>query len=105
MGTRRMKHAFIALVTMIFCLPLVQMRLKIIPEEQLIGADMAHPLPALEWSGLWRGEYQRDFEQWFSHHYGFRASLIKTDNQLFWSLFQETTVPSMTVGKQGQLFD
>lgn len=100
----------IALFLLLILLPGLQMARPIVLEEKLHGveAPVEHTFPSLTWSSLLDESFQKDVNVWLNEHFGFRGALVRTDNQLNFSLFREISSSygsRIIVGKWDTLFE
>ncbi len=86
-----LKQAFIAAFILVLLLPGLQTALRLWDEVELHGveAPVASSLPALHVSDFWHGIYQQSINDWLDRSIGFRGMLIRTDNQINFSVFRE----------------
>jgi hypothetical protein len=74
----------------------------------LNGAEPAKPLPAWSLGAFASGEFQRLFDAWFAANMGLRGTLVRTDNQLNFSLLGESSssyASRIVVGAENTLFE
>lgn len=57
--------------------------------SQLGGVEAISTPPLLSLSGFWNGTFVSEFDSWFARHIGFRGELIRTDNQINFTVFRE----------------
>lgn len=103
-----MKWLFIIVNFALIFAPLWQMKYAFVAERRLMGVESKESFPKTSFSSFWKGEYQEGLERWFSENIGFRNALVRTDNQLNYSVFG--TVSSsyrspMVVGKDNYLYE
>jgi hypothetical protein len=98
--------AFLLIAAIVFslflALPLVQMTTGWPPDVPLLGVETSARFPALSPSGWWSGELQSGFDEWLSQRIGFRGVLVRTANQVQFSLFGELPGRRGTQVVQGQ---
>ena len=75
----------------IVVLPFVQKATKVFPDTSLSGREKHVPKPELSLRSLWSGDAARQFEAYFSRKVGFRGTVVKTINQLNFSLLGKVT--------------
>lgn len=78
------------------------------PDRPLGGVEA--PVPEAEWgmSGWWNGTVQPAFETWYSREIGLRGALVRTANQIAYSLFGELAQGKGTrviPGRNGFLYE
>ena len=96
----------LSFLLILVALPL-QGSLKLLPEVRLRGAERVPPKPKLSGTTLLEGRYVQELERWFTHSLGFRALLVRLDNQIRFSLFKEFSARAkdkITLGEDGWLF-
>jgi hypothetical protein len=93
------KHLYLFFLFLLLWLPLAQMKFPMVPTPLLMGIRQSdlEPLPSVNLSSIFSGSFQTKFERWFSQNFGFRNHLIKTYNQILYSLFKES--PTSGVGE------
>ena len=92
----------------LLALPGVQMVLRLPLDWPLQGAEAQVARPSVSWGAWWGGAFQREYDDWLGQRIGLRGWLVRTANQLRWSLFGE--LPSgrgtqVLAGKDGFLFE
>lgn len=80
---------------LLLCAPLIQRWSGLVREFPLAGVEA--PAQGVPFSGkaFLSGEWQRGFEETFTHELGFRTHLVRTDNQLSLSVFHEVKPPRL----------
>lgn len=111
-GQKRVGGEMIFILLFVVCLflPGLQMVLKFIPEEKLYGSEVGSELalPNLTLRNFLTEKFQTTFVQWLDQRIGFRGHLIRTDNQLNYSVFREMAAnfgSKVIVGKEHFLFE
>nr|WP_275901674.1 hypothetical protein [Paenibacillus sp. SYP-B3998] len=81
------------------------MKYTIFRNLSLVGAVQKVDKPTFNIHEFQNGGFQHKFEDWFSQNFGLREYFIKTNKQLFYTIFNQT-VPNdnITVGKDSQLY-
>ncbi len=75
--------------------------------QTLDGVEQAAPFPVFSVRGWFDGTYQKGFEDWYGQVFGFREYLVRTANQVNFSLFSEITYKEgsrLILGKDNHLF-
>lgn len=88
--------------------PGLQMAGTFWPEEKLTGAVVEINRPQWSWSVWLSGAWQTNFEQWWNQNLGFRGALIKTVNQINFSVFKEISSGGnvkIVLGKNKMLYE
>lgn len=79
---------------------------KWLPEQYVVGYEPLYKLPNLTLTAWLSGNFQKQFDAWYQQHIGFRSALIKTSNQVDFSLFHETNSSSQYIlGKHNYLYE
>jgi alginate O-acetyltransferase complex protein AlgJ len=100
-----MNSGFIILLWLLISLPIIQMKYGKFKTLPLAGAMQKVEKPTLNIDGLESGEFQSKYEEWFGQNFGLREYFIKTNKQLFYSIFNQTPPKdNVTVGKDNQLY-
>ena len=98
-----------SVILMIFlCIPVLQAQFRLFPETTLKGVIEWTKKPILTWNSWVDGSFQNDFASWFEERIGFKAALVKTDNQINYSLFKEISASTETeviLGKNNFLYE
>jgi alginate O-acetyltransferase complex protein AlgJ len=102
---RNNKYAiFFSTIFIGICFPLVQMLLRIIPENTLTGVQKLETKPEISIHDWLTGNFQTKCDTWFRQNFGLRDSLIRINNQIYYSCFQEITNNQIIAGKNNQLY-
>lgn len=103
---------FLGMATAVFMLllglPLVQKATGWPPDRPLGGVEPPVAEPDWTWSAWWAGKAQTDFEIWFNRHIGWRGVLVRTANQVAYSLFDELAQGRGTrvvAGREGYFYE
>jgi hypothetical protein len=102
------KKIFIIAVIIFIVIILVQTHLRPIRDMILSGAEQK-AIPGIPtFSDIMSGKFQSGIEMWLKQNIGFRGTLVKTDNQINFSLFNEFSRShprKIILGKNKQLFE
>jgi hypothetical protein len=60
--------------------------------------------PAFQPSLKGTREFLAGFEAWFADHFGWRRQLVRWEQRLKWTLFRDSRIANVLVGKEGWLF-
>ncbi len=102
------KRTFFIIMGLLIALVLVQTHLRPFGDMFLSGAEGKKPIAAFTPSAFFNGTFQDTVEAWLKQHVGFRGFLIKLDNQINYSLFNEFSrnhPRRLILGKKLQLFE
>lgn len=102
MADRTKKYWFIVVMGVLF-LPLIQEVFAPFDQPKMEGVLKPLDEPQLTWKNWLSGDYQDSIETYKNRDVGFRNSLIKLNNQLFYSLFSEGRMYEVVVGKDQKL--
>lgn len=91
-------------------LPGLQMLFSFSREEPLHGVEEPEKsvLPEFSLDAIRSDRFQKGVESWFSHNLGYRPTLVRTDNQINYSVFNEISASyasPLVVGKSNALFE
>jgi len=99
---------FIVIFIFFLFAPITQTVFKFVPVEELNGVIELVEKPTLSIQKVIEGTFQKQVERWFDSFIGFRGYLVKTDNQINFSLFKEITGSKnvkIVLGKDNYLFE
>lgn len=85
-------------------LPIMQMTLHFLPEMKLTENRFLADRPDIHKFSLRKPIFQKEFEKYFSDHFGFRGVLIYLNNYLMVKHFNASPNPNIAIGKQGWLY-
>jgi len=96
-----------ALFGFLLALPLIQRAVRILPPAPLSGAESVPSRPVLTWRGWLDGSYARARERRFAARLSVRSHLVRTDNQIAYSLFGRTGGRGTQIvrGQDGWLYE
>lgn len=97
-----------AVFSLFLALPLFQMATGFPPRIPLTGAEPPIPPPTCTLPAWWRGTLQSEFDAWLNQRIGLRGLLVRTANQIQFSLFNELPKRRNTQvmkGRKGFLFE
>jgi hypothetical protein len=83
------KKIFIVAANLFIVLIVLQTHLKPIKDMILSGAEKKAVIQNPSLSDLFNGKFQNSLEQWLKQNIGFRGYVVKFDNQINYSLFNE----------------
>jgi hypothetical protein len=89
-------------------LPLVQMSTGWPPDAALAGVEVAVQPPEPAVAAWWAGGYQSAFDSWLDQCIGLRGVMVKTANQMSYTLFGELAEGKGTrvvPGRQGYFYE
>lgn len=106
LGNREMKRYMIFVAT-IFIVPvmiLVGSILHIDVPVDLYGIVPENQKPLLTAEGIFDGEFQEDFDNWYKESHPFRALFVKIHNQILYCMNSCLLSGDIVVGKDGWLY-
>jgi hypothetical protein len=107
-GIKRILLLAAIVFSLCLALPLVQMTTGWPPDIPLAGAESPVPPPTLAMGAWWNGTMQSEFDTWLAQRIGLRGVLVRTANQIQFSLFRELAKRGGTQvvpGRDGFLFE
>ena len=96
------------LFSLFLALPLFQMATGLPPDYALQGVENKVVPPNPGWAAWWNGTLQAEVDAWLNQRIGLRGLLVRTANQVNFSLFGELPKRSGTqvlMGRAGMLFE
>jgi hypothetical protein len=99
---------FIIIFSILLLLPLSQSVFGFAPVQKLNGITDSSVAPKFYFKNFILGVFQEEFESWFNSRIGFKGYLVKTDNQINFSIFKEITGSSnvhIILGEDNFLFE
>ncbi len=107
-----MSNRFYKAAAVLFCgilvLPLFQRITRLLPEPDLAGVELPVPQPVATASNWFSGTFQRQFEDRLIRRIGYRGLLVRIDNQIQYSLFNQPALGRGTrivIGQDRWLFE
>jgi len=88
--------------------PLAQMEIGIFKDRKLGGVQNKVKKPKISRKAFTEGEFQKEFDQWFTKNLGFRGPAVRSENQLNFSLFGDMSSKSssnIVLGRDNFLFE
>lgn len=104
----RLSRFISAIFILLLFFPQIQRKFKIIQPTELAGSIIKHKNPPFTFSTWLNGEFQRLVEARFISKLGFRSHMIKTENQLNFSLFRQISAnpqEPIIMGEDNWLFE
>ncbi len=101
-----LKISYLFLIFLILSAPVCQMVFNFLPEQTLTGVQIKGAKPHFTLSSLTDRSFQDNMSAWFDTSFGLRGYLVKTYNQILYSLFHEPpyTGENIIIGKSNQLY-
>ena len=72
------------------------MKFDFVKEQQLVGVFSSTEQPMWTKDNWFAGNFQATSTSWFEDNFGFRSYLVKTDNQINWTVFNEISSKTNT---------
>ncbi len=105
---KTLRRLLAGLFVLLLFLPILERQFHIFPEARLYGVERSTRGATFTWKGWWDGAYQRDFERRLTRRFGLRGHLVKTFNEIRFTIFRETDARAGTrivIGRNGWLYD
>lgn len=117
-NTSKIQTSILCIIILIFISPLLTIMLKglfpkifeitivkKITDPQMAGVTFEERNSDFT-PGAWLNrDFQNKFEKWFDYNNGARRIFIKINNQINYSLFNKTYIPSIVIGKENVLYE
>jgi len=101
---RLLRYTPLVLVFSFVLLQALQQGYKIIQQAPLLGIADTTKRPPLSASSYFNHRFQPSFEKYLEEQMGFRPALIRTRNQIDYTVFHHSSAPGVVIGKNRQLF-
>ncbi len=95
---------FIFCVLIVF-LPLLQRLFSIIHIQELYGKYEMADKPEISKESWFNCDYQKQWDKYINDKVGFRPLFIRTHNQIYYSIFHTSASESITLGKEGYIYE
>ncbi len=102
---KKTRLTLFVLLMLLLIFPAVQRITGLIPEKPLKGAITLPEKPPLNLKSWFDGSFQSKFDPYLEQTVGFRASLIRINNQLAFTLFDTALANGVVIGKQNYLYE
>jgi len=105
---KKFLHMSAVLFVCALSLPLFQMVTHFPPDYPLTGVETSATRPAASLSAWWDGTLQTEFDSWLNQRIGLRGLLVRTANQINYTLFRELPQRKGTqvlLGQNGFLYE
>lgn len=93
------------LAVVLLAFPLVQQHGNLFNIKKLNGVTVESKQPVLSLKTFMSGEYQKQEDKYLAEHIGFREPLIRSYNQLIWSLFRKTQNKTLFINHDNWIFN
>lgn len=105
---RTLTRLFAVIYVAVLWMPTLQRAFHLFPEPQLYGSEQKPESVQLSVKTWFDGTYSAKYEPWFNYRLGLRSYLVRTYNQLDFTLFR--MVPrqegsQVVIGKEGMLYE
>lgn len=94
----------ILLFGMLF-LPMVQLSVNLFDEPPLEGIGQTTIAPALRWSSWQSGKFQDSLTEYATQHCGFHNTLVRLNNQYYYSAYHTALANGVIIGQDNYLYD
>ena len=103
MELRTAKGRLFVLILLFLVFPLLNGNFNIVKSAPLNGIWLANK-PAFSYKAWWNGSYQEAMNKHLNDSVGFRADMIRFDNQIDFTFFKQLNAGDMILGKHNDLF-
>ncbi len=101
----KIKNCLFAGILLLLFLPMLQDKLNIFDLKPLQGAVETVEKPNFHYSEWKMGNYQKQYEDYLNHNFGFRSTLIRLNNQQAYTFYKEAKANGVIIGKENYLFE
>jgi len=102
---RILLYIYILAFAILFMAPTLQNLFSFLPPQKLEGVEYSSDLPKLTMESWLDGSFQTKFESWYEKVYGLRNYLVRSENQINFTMFHQISNRSLVLGKQNTLFE
>jgi hypothetical protein len=103
---KTIKKIFIPLIVIMLFLPMAQQHFRIFKIKPLNGYYAKEDKPdTLSFKSWFSESYQKKYTKYLEDTLGFREVLIRTNNQINYSLFKKTDATNVVIGKHNCLYE
>ena len=100
-----LKASLLILALISLCIPYLKYLAKPVEKSTLYGSFDIHKKSNLSIDNWLEGTYQKAFDQFYNQNFCLNSFYIKLNNQLFYSIFQESATKTIVAGKDNYLFE
>lgn len=101
---QKTKKILFLICLVIMLMPFLQLCFDVISSAGLYGDYTNSPDIAFTWAKWWDGSYQRGKSDYLNDQGGFRRDLVRSNNQVDFSLFRKLHCNSVVLGKNNCLY-
>lgn len=105
MSSKITKYILFILLVFIISLPLLQRLFPLIHLKELNGKYEIGLKPELSKESWFSCDYQKQYDKYFNDKIGFRPMFIRIHNQIYYSIFSTYASESITLGKDGYIYE
>jgi hypothetical protein len=105
MRSERLKLLSVILIHVLLIAPYIQNRTRIFDIEPLKGAIKKVERVYISVKGWHDESYQKGKEAFLNQEFGFRNTLVRINNQVYYSLLRQAKANGVIIGKEGYLFE
>lgn len=99
-----MKKILFIIINILLFITIIQKYTHFYSEKQLGGKYSLSQEPNFNLNNFLNGDFQKQYDEYFSDNFGFRSILIKLNNQINFSLFNKINTFGLTLGKEGYIY-
>lgn len=104
-ANQKLVNTLFGIIMLLLLLPMLQHFTGLVPIGKLGGYEPINQDVALTKAGWLNSSYQVEKENYIKHHFGFRNWFLRVDHQLAYSLYHNSKVYAVRLGKEGYLYD
>jgi hypothetical protein len=105
MKSEHLKSVSVLLIQVVLLLSYFQNRTRLFNIEPLKGAITKVERVYISVQGWHNESYQKGKEAFLNQEFGFRNTLVRINNQLYYSLFRQAKANGVIIGREGYLFE
>lgn len=102
---KRLPHILVILLFGLLFLPMTQLALNLFDEPKLEGIAKTAVSPTWRWSDWMKGSFQDTLTEYANQHCGFHSTMVRLNNQYYYTVFNTAITNHVVIGKQGYLYD
>ena len=102
---KELKKIWFLFILVLLCIPMFQNFIGWFKEKPLNGAFIPAEKPMFSINAIWNETYQDSAIAYIEENIGFHNFLVRLNNQLIFSIFNESPIKGPVVGKNGMLYE
>lgn len=100
-----LRNTLVILLFGLLFLPMAQLTVQLFEEPKLEGIGKSTYAPTLRWASWMDGTYQDTLTEYANQHCGFHSTMVRLNNQYYYSLFNTALANGVIIGKNHYLYD